>query len=350
LKEKIIQGLKFCIFLAIGIGAVYYFYMNMEPEDRENAINSMKNANYFWLGLSLVIGSFAQFSRAIRWQMLIKPLGFRPGFLNTLLAVMISYFANLLFPRLGEVSRCAVLNRYEKVPMQHLIGTVITERILDVIALALVLLIGFVVEFDKIIEYFNNGFQEANATAATVEQKSFFARNFILLTIGIGAATLTLTFFAFRKAIMKLRFYHKVRDAAKGMIDGVKSVRHVDKVGWMVFHSVFIWICYYMMMYVCIFSIPETSHLSFGAVITAFVIGSVAMIISPGGIGLYPVFVAGALMLYGVDKAFGSSFGMLVWGTQTISIVAFGAISFILLPIINRTSGKNNAQPNATTS
>ncbi len=309
----------------------------------------MKNANYFWLGLSLVIGSFAQVSRAIRWQMLIKPLGFRPGFLNTLFAVMISYFANLLFPRLGEVTRCAVLTRYEKVPMQHLIGTVITERILDLIALALILLLGFVMEFDKILEYFNNGFQEVNATAV-VEQKSFFARNFILITLGIGAATLTLTFLAFRKAIMKLRFYHKVRDAAKGMLDGVKSVRHVDKIGWMVFHSIFIWICYYMMMYVCIYSIPETSELSFGAVITAFVIGSVAMIISPGGIGLYPVFVAGALMLYGVDKAFGSSFGMLVWGTQTISIVVFGSLSFILLPILNRTTGKSDVQPNSTKS
>lgn len=346
MKDKILQGLKFVLFIGFGVLLVYMVVSKMPPEDRDKAVDAMLNANYFWLGLSILLGSIAQVSRTIRWQILIKPLGFRPGFWNTLFAVMASYLANLAFPRLGEITRCAVVNRYEKVPVQHLIGTVITERVLDVIALASVLLIGLLVEFDKITEYLGGSLPSGEPVAAQPEP--FISRNALFLIVGITIATSIAVFFLFRKTILNLRFYHKVRNAAKGLIDGVKSVRYVDKPWTLVFHSVFIWLLYYLMMYVCIYSLPETSHLGFGAIIAAFVVGAVAMVISPGGIGFYPMFVMGALLLYGIEQPVGTAFGFLVWGSQTVSIILAGVLSLILLPIINRTSGKDETEPEVT--
>ncbi len=260
------------------------------------------------------------------------------------MAVLISYGANMLFPRLGEVSRCAIVSKYEKVPAQHLLGTVITERILDLVALASILLIGFFVEFDKISQYFGNNL--AAPLKAKLANAVPGGSNIVLGLVAL--ITFISAFFLLRRTVMKLRFYHKVRNAALGLLDGIKSVRHVDQPLVLIFHSVFIWVCYFAMMYVCIYSIPETSNLSIGAVITAFVAGALAMIITPGGIGAYPLFVMSALLLYGVNEEPGTAFGWLVWAAQQISIVAGAVISIILLPVINRTSGNNETQPEVT--
>lgn len=346
MKDKIIQGAKFLIFLGLGAVLIWWAIKGMTPEQRQLVLDYMRNAEYGWLIISMIVGCIAQFSRTIRWQQLIKPLGYRARFMNTLLAVMISYGANMLFPRLGEVSRCAIISRYEKIPAQHLLGTVITERILDLLALAFILFLGFVIEFDKISLYFNEHlagpFKEKIAAAVP----SGYG-----IVIGVVAiASFVSAFLLLRRTVMKLRFYHKVRNAALGLWDGVQSIRHVDKPFTLVFHSVFIWACYFGMMYVCIFSIPETSSLSIGAVITAFVAGALAMIITPGGIGAYPLFVMSALMLYGISEEPGTAFGWLVWASQQISIIVGAVVSLLLLPIINRDSGNEIAQPKVHTS
>ncbi|CAN5189273.1 lysylphosphatidylglycerol synthase transmembrane domain-containing protein [soil metagenome] len=344
MKDKIIQGVKFAIFLGLGVFLAWWVIKDLTEEQRAHVLNAMGNANYFWLGLSIAIGCIAQVSRTIRWQILIKPLGYHPRFWNTLMAVMISYGANMLFPRLGEVSRCAIVNKYEKVPVQHLLGTVITERILDLIALAAILFLGFLIEFEKISQYFNKEL----AAPLKVKLASMLPGGFGVVIGIVGVLVAVAAFWLLRRTILKLRFYHKVRNAALGLLDGVKSIKHVDKPFTLVFHSMFIWVCYYGMMHVCIYSMPETSSLSVGAVVTAFVAGALAMIITPGGIGAYPAFVMGALLLYDVNPAIGTAFGWLVWASQQVSIVAGSVISLILLPIVNRTSGNDETQPEVT--
>lgn len=344
MKDKILQALKFILFLGIGVLLVWWVVSKLDAEQRRQVVESMRNANFFWLGISIFLGTLAQVSRTIRWQMLIKPLGYRPGFWNTLFAVLVSYMANMALPRLGEVSRCAIVNRYEKVPVQHLLGTVITERILDVIALAGILLLGFIIESDKIAQYF----REELSGPLEAKLSSMSEGGYMLVILLGGMVTLIAFFFLLRKTILKLRFYHKVRDAAKGMLDGIKSVRNVDKPFTLVFHSVFIWLMYYAMLYVCIYSLPETSGLSIGAMITVFVAGAVAMIVVQGGIGAYPAFVMTALLLYNISEPIGFAFGWLVWSAQAVSILMGGTVALILLPIINKTSGKDDAQPEVT--
>lgn len=346
MKDKLIQGVKFLIFLGLGVFLVWWVLKDFTEDQRNEVLSAMKGANFFWLGVSMVLGAVAQFSRTIRWKILIKPLGYKPGFVNMLLAVMVSYGANMLFPRLGEVSRCAIVNKYEKVPVQHLLGTVITERILDLVALAFILFLGFVIEFEKISLYFNNEL----AGPFREKVQGMLPTGYGIIIAVVGIATAIAAFVLLRRTILKLRFYGKVRDAAMGLLDGVKSIRHVDKPFTLVFHSVFIWICYYAMLHVCIFSLPETSDLSVGAVITAFVAGALAMIITPGGIGSYPAFVMAALALYGIEPTIGTAFGWLAWSSQQVSIVVGAVVSLIVLPIINRDSGTKNAQPEVHTS
>ncbi len=346
MKDKIIQGLKFLVFLGLGVFLIWWVLKDFTEEQRNEVLAAMKRANFVWLGISMALGAIAQFSRTIRWQILIKPLGYRPGFVNMLLAVMVSYGANMLFPRLGEVSRCAIVNKYEKVPVQHLLGTVITERILDLVALAFILFLGFVIEFEKITLYFNNEL----AGAFREKVQNMLPTGFGIIIAVLGVATAIAAFVLLRRTILKLRFYHKVRDAAMGLLDGIKSIRNVDKPFTLVFHSVFIWMCYYAMLHVCIFSLPETSALSVGAVITAFVAGALAMIITPGGIGSYPAFVMAALALYGIEPTIGTAFGWLAWSSQQVSIVLGAVFALVLLPIINRNSGTKHAQPEVHTS
>lgn len=343
MKNKIIQGLKFLIFLGLGVFLVWYSIHNLTPQQRIDVLDAIKRADYMWLVISIVIGCIAQVSRTIRWQQLIQPMGYKPRFKNTLLAVMISYGANMLFPRLGEVSRCTIVNRYEKVPVQLLLGTVITERMLDLVALVLTLFIGFLIEVDKIAQFFNDNL------AAQFEQKlSGIVSSWYLLLIAVAAlASAIAVFMMLRKVILKLRFYHKVRNAALGLLDGIKSIKDVENPVALVFHSIFIWVCYYMMMYICIYCLPETSHLTHGAIITAFVAGALAMIIFPGGLGGYPAFVAGALLLYSLPEEMGLVFGTLVWASQQASIVVGSVVALILLPILNRDT---DVQPEVHTS
>lgn len=342
MKDKIIQGLKFAVFLGLGVFLVWWVIKDLTEEQRQQVLDAMVGANYFWLAISMLVGCIAQLSRTIRWQILIKPLGYKPGFWNTLMAVMISYGANMVFPRLGEVSRCAIVNKFEKVPVQHLLGTVITERILDLVALAVILFIGFLIEFEKISLYFNNELAGPFKEKISALVPDGFGIFIALAAIATTVAAMVLL----RRTVMKLRFYHKVRNAALGLLDGVKSIRHIDKPYTLVYHSVFIWVCYYAMMHVCIYSLPETSHLGVGAVITAFVAGALAMIITPGGIGAYPAFVAAALLLYNVAGPIGLAFGWLVWAAQQISIVAGSIVALIALPLINRSTPQTaDAQP-----
>ncbi len=345
MKDKIIQGVKFLIFLGLGVFLVWYSINNLTPQQRTDVLDALKRADYGWLIVSIVIGCIAQVSRTIRWQQLIQPMGYRPRFKNTLLAVMISYGANMLFPRLGEVSRCTIVNRYEKVPVQLLLGTVITERILDLVALVLILFLGFLIEVDKIAQFFND-----NLASKLEEKLSGFASSWYLAIIAIAAlASAIAIFMMLRKVILKLRFYHKVRNAALGLLDGIKSIKDVEKPFVLIFHSIFIWVSYYLMMYICIFCLPETSHLSHGAIITAFVAGALAMIIFPGGLGGYPAFVAAALLLYDLPKEMGLVFGTLVWASQQASIVVGSVTALILLPILNRDNGTPNAEPEVHT-
>lgn len=340
MKKRLITALQVSFFIGLGLFLIWYQLNGMSAQDKQDMAESMKKANYLWLVLSIFLGVLSHLSRAMRWNLVMRPAGYNPSLINSFFSVMVGYFTNLAVPRAGEIARCATLARYEKVPVHYSVGTVVMERAIDLIMLFLVFVLAFAVEFDVISK-----FMQVKVLPAFNEKLTGLLanRNSLLMLAAVGIALITL-FALLRKKLSKFSFYEKIKGFVLGLWEGVLAIRNVESKGWYLFHSAFIWLMYYMMLYVCYFSIPETAHLSMGSALAVLGAGSIAMIIVQGGLGAYPLFVAWTLLLYGVDETFGKSFGWLVWSAQTIMIILFGLVSLILLPVVNRNATKPAAE------
>lgn len=331
MKKYLISFLKLSVSLGIGIGLIYWFVGKMSPADKELTIDTIKRADYFWILLAPVLGMVSNFSRAQRWRQLLQPMGYYPKFSNTWFSIMLMYLFNLFFPRLGEVSRCGILARYENVPLDKSIGTMVVERIVDLISILVIGAVLLFVEYDRLYSYFDANV--LNKKAAAPVAGADFTKWIVLGVITallIGAAVYIEIKYGFAKlkAIMKERLM--------GFAEGLKSIRDVKSPLEFIFHSVFIWVCYFLMIYLSFSALPETSSLSFFAGIACLFFGGFAMVATPGGIGAYPAVVSQVLILYAVQGTIGYAFGSIVWAAQMGSILIGGLISLILLAILNR--------------
>ncbi len=313
------KTLKLVIPIAIGVALVLYSYHSTTPEDRDKIFEAIKNADLFWVAMSVLIGILSHISRAIRWNYLLEPLGYKPKLRNNLLIILISYFANSLVLRSGEIIRATALTTYEEVPFEKGFGTIVTERIIDVIMLLLVILIALVLQTDIIL-----GILEENGIGL-VGSIGILAVGIVGLVISIRIIQKSTSAFAL-----------KIKNFLKGLLDGVLSIFKMKRKAAFLFHTLFIWSCYIAMFWVIKFTVPETSELPIGAFLVAFVAGAFAMATTNGGLGLFPIAVTAALSVYGVSKTSGDAYGWIMWTAQTMMVVVFGAISFLVLPLLNR--------------
>ena len=279
-------------------------------------------ANYWWIVLSVVISLFSHLSRAIRWRMMFRSMGYNPSLGNAFGAILVMYISNLAFPRLGEVLRCSVIARYEKIPIHKSIGTMITERVIDVISLGVVLLLCLLLQYNVFVEFYNNYMPS---------QSSGYMKYIIL---GAGILGLVSTFFLYRAG--KLPFGEKIKELAIGMWDGIQSVRNLEHPWWFLFHSIFIWVMYFFMTAVCLKALGETSQVSLLAGLPMLLFGGIAMVAVQGGLGLYPYFIGKVMLLYGVVGTVGYAFGWIIWSSQTVIILVSGLLAFLILPIVNK--------------
>ncbi len=293
-------------------------------------------ADYSWLVFSVVLGILSHVIRALRWKILLEPMGHHPKNSNTFYAVMIGYLANLALPRLGEVTRCGVLNRYEKIPINQSIATVIVERSVDMVLFLLLFIINLVIFFDQL-----NHYVQDKVFKPLGEKFAFFDQNIFLIIIisCIGAAGF-ISFLFFRKKFSHLSVYQKSKNLVFGFWKGLLSITKIKKPYTFVFQSLAIWVLYYLMIYVCFFSLPTTSHLGFDACLSMLIFGSIGIMVVQGGIGIYPAIIAETLVLYGISNTTGYALGWLTWSAQTVMIIIAGIVSLILLPILNK---KKNA-------
>ena len=273
----------------------------------------------FWVSLSVLLGILGHVSRAVRWNYLLEPLGYRPKLRNNLLIILMSYFANLGIPRTGEVLRATALTTYEGVPFEKGFGTIVTERVIDVIMLLTIVLTTLLLQTDVIM--------------AVLQKKGLNIKGMLLL-LGF-AAMAGLIFIVFIKKSAH-RIAVKIKSFIKGLMDGVFSIFRMKQKWLFLFHTLFIWGCYIGMLWVIKFTVPETVELTFSQLLVAFVAGAFAMATTNGGIGLYPIAVSNALAIFGISAVAGDAFGWIIWISQTLMIVVFGAISFLLLPLLNR--------------
>ncbi len=276
-----------------------------------------KDANYNWIFLGLFFGILSHFSRAYRWKFMLDPLGFKPKFTNSILAVLIGYLVNLALPRAGEVSRALVLTNYENIPFEKGFGTIVAERIADLIMMLCIIIITLFVQFDFIYELLSNNFDPTK--------------------IGVVLVILILVFYIFTYFVKKATsgFFLRIKTFVFGLIEGVTSIFKMKKKWAFIFHTLFIWAMYVLMFWATIPAI-EGLEVPFGGVLIGFIAGGFSIAATNGGIGLYPIAVTAALALFDIPTEPASAFGWIMWTAQTAMVIVFGGLSFLLLPICNK--------------
>ena len=314
MKKITIGFLKKILPLLLGFFLIYYSYSNTSIEEKQEIYSSLKYADYRYIALSIFLAVLSHLSRSFRWQYLLNPMGYNISFSNSVMAVLVSYLSNLSIPRSGELLRASTITLYEKIPFEKGFGTIITERIIDVIILLICIIIGLLTF--PFIEKPHLSFNKISIIS------------FIVICL--------LIYFIFHFFLRNTTLGLKIKNFISGLKNGVLSVFKMPKKEKFIMHTLFIWTMYFSMFYVVKFSIPETVSLEFGAIFSAFVAGAIAMSLTNGGIGIYPLAVAGVISQYNIPYESALAFGWIVWTSQTIMILIFGSLSFIFLPILNK--------------
>jgi glycosyltransferase 2 family protein len=335
MKKPVITIIQYLFFLCLGILFVWLSVREIDGEQWLQIKASLRKAR-LWLIIPVCITLLlSHYSRAIRWKILMEPLGYKPSTFNTFAAVMIGYLVNAGVPRLGEVVKCTLLSRYEKVRADKLIGTIVMERAVDVVCLGIVFLLALLFEGHIIGDFVGSlfgDFFKNNAGETSVTK--------ILLYASVFFVFIAIVYFLLK------RFGHidavgKIKNVIKGILHGLQSIRYIKHKGWFVFHTFLIWSLYLLSTTVGIYALQETSHLGVEGGLTTLAVGSVGMVITPGGIGAYPVLVSQLMEVYGLNKeVIGTTLGWLLWTVQTFIIVLGGLILIVLFSFFNK-----NKQP-----
>lgn len=331
MKSRLPSILKFLVFIGIGCILIWLVVKDITPEEKVNIEKAFGNANYFWIILSMAISIFSHYIRAIRWKMLLKPLGAEPSTSNTFFAVMIGYLANLALPRMGEVSRCGVLTKYEKIPFNKSFGTVIAERAIDLILVVVVFFVMLFMEMDVIYS-----FADEKIFTPLFGKLSAAANNTTFLIVAVVGIILVVGLIYFLMKKLKGAMFDKVKNLLTGIWEGLKSVKKVESPFWFFFHSVFIWFLYYAGLHVSFLAFNEVGSLGVGPALAVLVFGSLGIMFVPGGTGAYQALVMATLNVYAISKPIAFAFAWVGWASQILSILMVGLLSLILIPIVNR--------------
>ena len=315
------------IFLGIGFFFIYWFLLKLDNEQKAAIWQSFLEADYGWVIACVLCSLLSHLVRALRWQLLFKPIGYRPGLNNTFGSVIVAYLGNLAFPRAGEVMRCATLRSSEDIPVEKSLGTVVTERIIDLLAFGLIVLIGMLVMFGQAKDWLYN----------TLSQK-FDSMTMIAIVLAVLALAAFVFYKFFWKKLLHIGIFSKINDLVLGMVDGVKSILHMGRRNTLLFliYSVAIYLLYILGGLIIFHAFGETNWLGMRAAFVVYLFGSVGMTFSQGGIGVYPVLVQLALDIYGIPMEVGTACGWLLWGSQQAVVVTVGAAYLIYFSLIKR--------------
>jgi len=325
--------LKYVISLGIAAGLLWYVFKDI---DGAAMLDTFRTADLRWILVSGALTVVAHWSRGYRWGLLMEPVvGYRPSGFDTMLAVLTGYFANMIVPRMGEVTRCGTMNRLERVPVNVSFGTVVAERIFDVIVLLLLIGATFLIEFDRLSTFFIDFFS-SKFNVAGMQDKSWMLVFVVAFLLG-GAVFALFLFNRYKEVLRQKPFYQKAEKFAKGLFEGLVSVRKLRNPGLFVFHTLLIWTMYYFMSYVLCFALPATAGLGWRAGLTILIMGSVGMAAPvQGGAGAYNILVGAALALYGIGNQDGATLATLMLFTQWFYVVILGALSFLTVMLKSR--------------
>jgi len=318
--QKSIKILKWIVPLALGAYLIYLPYSSFSESERASVYSSIKEANYFYVILSLVLALASHLSRAWRWNYMLQELGPPPKFLTNVMAIGAGYVINLFIPRGGEIARAGVIKKSDGIPMDRALGTIIAERVLDLIVLLSITLVAFLQAADELIPFFKSSY---DALIHRLEWQQ-------LLVIGVIAFILIIVIYILAR---KLNFVQKLIGFLAGLKDGFMTIWTMEKKGLYLLHTLFIWAMYLLMFYVCFHAVSDFQNIEMPAVLSAFVAGSFSVAFVNGGFGAYPYLIAQVLMLFGYSQTLGTSIGWLLWLSQTLLVITYGSISLVLISL-----------------
>jgi len=326
MKKVLSIALQYIVFLGLGVGLIWWSVRNLSDDDVRSLKESLRGANYLMVLPAMAMLLLAHYSRALRWRIMMEPLGFQPSRANTFIAVLLGYFFNLLVPRMGEVMKCTTLARYERTPVDRLIGTMVAERALDVVCLGLCFGIAMVTQLDLMDAAL--GGLSAGGGGSTGGGRT--------LLFGLVGGGLAVAGWFLMRRYRHIGLVARIWALAEGVWQGLTSIRLIRRRTEFIIHTVFIWTMYLMSIRVGFYAMEPVSQLGMGPSLTLLWTGSLAMIVTQGGIGAYQIAVQKSLLLYDIAPVAGLAFGWLLWAFQTVLMLATGVLSLILLPILNR--------------
>ena len=284
----------------------------------------VKKADYTWIILGMFLGLLSHLSRAYRWLFQLEPMGYKVKFGNSVMSVFATYLINYTIPRAGEVARASVLTNYEGVPFEKGFGTIVAERIADMIVMLGIIVITLFLQFDFIYGFLIEKF---NLTKV------------IIILLGFVIATAIL-FSYIKKSKSKIAL--KLKNLVNGLIEGALSIFKMKKKWAYIFHTLFIWGMYLLMFYVTSFAIADLDGIPVGAILIGFISASFSIAATNGGIGSYPLAIYAAFSIFGIAEEPSIAFGWIMWASQTLMIIICGGLSLIYLPIYNRKKAPKN--------
>ena len=331
------------MFLGIGVAIMYFVYVNQSEAYKQECMlkgiaekdcslikkvySDFLHSNLFYLFGVIFLFFLSNVSRAIRWQMMMKPIGINARFKTAFHSIMLGYFANLGIPRIGEFVRAGALAKKENVKFDKVMGTIVLDRLLDVVSLMLVFILTVIISSGQILDFISGNSNLAGKINNVLNNNVFR----VLVILGIIALIIFFKSKRFKNSFIGKKSFNFL----KGIAVGMKSIKSVEKPGWFIFHSIFIWFMYFMMNYVGFKAFEPTAALGLNAAITVFTFGSLGIVIpSPGGMGTYHFLVIEALKLYGVNGSDGFSYANIIFfSVQILGIVAFGILALFSLNI-----------------
>jgi glycosyltransferase 2 family protein len=332
MNKKVLSVLQYILFLGLSIFLVWWSVKDIDAAGWEQIKNAFRNANYLLIIPVMCTLLISHYSRSMRWKILMEPLGYKPRTFNVYMAVLIGYMANLAVPRLGEVLKCTILARYEKVPADKLVGTIVAERAFDVVCLAIVIVVTLVTQTDLI-----GGFITETLNEILKSKKGAFSPVKIFILLAVVAILILSVVIVFKK-FKHIKFIQKIKTIVEGIWHGITSVRYLKKKGWFVFHTILIWAMYLLSVQIGFWAMRETAGYGIPQALSVLTMGSLAMIVpTPGaGLGVYPLFVKRTLLIYGLAETIGFAFGQLMWSVQFFFALLSGAVALSLLPYFNK--------------
>lgn len=324
MKKKVFRIIQTLVFVGLGVFLVIYFWNKLSIDEQNEIIGNFEKADYTWMALAMVAGIISHLLRAARWNLLIETFDQKPPLMKTFWAVMAGYLANLAVPRLGEITRCAVLSKQTRKPFDKLLGSVFAERAFDMFVYLLLFAASIIIFYGRIESYLNE-----KVFSGFSRKASSFSISKLLILSAIAIGILLLAIWLIRRFRHKA-WMQKISAVLRNIGKGLLSVFKLKRSGLFILYTTLIWVMYWLMVYLVYFSLPATSHLPGSSAFVVMIYGTIGIILIQGGIGIYPIIVSEVLLLYGAELSDGYAIGWLSWTVQTVMILLLGLVAFIM--------------------